>query len=130
MTDTLAAGLDATYGDFPANVYIFDVFHKLANENYYINPDYTVSSTDNHLNAAGTELLAPLFVQEVFDAAIAYESRIILNCKVLLEGPYNGSGAMSTTLNTNNLLPFNSNEAYSTSIYGYTASIVREHSGS
>ena len=31
---------------------------------------------------------------------------------------------MTTTLNTNNLIPLNSNDAYSTSTYGYTASIV------
>ena len=42
---------------------------------------------------------------------------------MFLEGPYNGSG-MTTTLNTNNLIPLNSNTAYSTTTYGYTASIV------
>ena len=31
---------------------------------------------------------------------------------------------MTTTLNTNNLIPLNSNDAYSTVVYGYTASIV------
>ena len=31
---------------------------------------------------------------------------------------------MTTTLNTNNLIPLNSNTAYSTSTYGYTASTV------
>jgi hypothetical protein len=31
---------------------------------------------------------------------------------------------MTTTLNTNNLIPLNSNTAYSTTTYGYTASIV------
>ena len=31
---------------------------------------------------------------------------------------------MTTTLNTNNLIPLNSNDAYSTAAYGYTASTV------
>lgn len=122
--DTLAAGLDATYGAFPPNVFVFDFFHKLTNSNYYMNPMYQIQSGDSHPNATATELVAPQFVQEIFDAALAYESGIIVNCKVQLEGPYNGSGAMTTFLNTNNLIPFNSNDAYLTSIYGYTASIV------
>jgi hypothetical protein len=48
---------------------------------------------------------------------------VVANIKVFLEGPYNGTG-MNTTLNTNNLIPLNSNDAYSTSTYGYTASTV------
>ncbi len=75
MKDTLATGLDATYGDFPDNVYIFDVFHILDSSNY-MPLSLSVSPSDNHLNAAGTELVAPLFVNEVFNAAIAYESII------------------------------------------------------
>ena len=49
---------------------------------------------------------------------------ITANLKVFLEGPYNGSGAMTTTLNANNLIPLNSNDAYSTTVYSYTASTV------
>ena len=49
---------------------------------------------------------------------------ILANIKVYLEGPYAGGGAMTTTLNTNNLVPLNSNDAYSTLTYGYTASTV------
>ena len=49
---------------------------------------------------------------------------VTANLKVFLEGPYNGSGAMTTSLNTNNLIPLNSNSAYSTATYGYTASVV------
>ncbi len=73
MKDTLATGLDTLYGSFPHNVYIFDYFHKVVDENYYLRPEYAVSATDNHPNAAATELVAPQFVQEVFDAAIIYE---------------------------------------------------------
>ena len=48
---------------------------------------------------------------------------LLLNLKVFLEGPYNGSGLMTTTLNTNNLIPLSSNNAYPTAVYGhYTVS--------
>ena len=49
---------------------------------------------------------------------------VLANLKVYLEGPYNGSGGMTTTLNTNNFIPLNSNDAYSTVTYDYTASTV------
>ena len=41
-----------------------------------------------------------------------------------MEGPYNGSGGMTTTLNSNNLIPLNSNMLILTVTYGYTASTV------
>ncbi|MBV6421313.1 MAG: hypothetical protein DAHOPDDO_02588 [Ignavibacteriaceae bacterium] len=44
---------------------------------------------------------------------------ILVNLKVFLEGPYNGSGLMTTTLNTNNLIPLSSNKAYPTAVYGH-----------
>ena len=47
-----------------------------------------------------------------------------VNLKVFLEGPYNGSGAMTTTLNSNNLIPLNSDVAYPAATYGYTPSVV------
>ena len=72
--DTLANGLDPEYGAFPKNVYIFDFFHKLAGDDYKLKPEYAVSSGDSHPNSAATELVAPQFVQEIFDAAIAYEN--------------------------------------------------------
>jgi hypothetical protein len=50
--------------------------------------------------------------------------RVNANIKVFLEGPYNGAGGMTTTLNTNTLIPLNSNTAYSTETYGYTESTV------
>ena len=49
---------------------------------------------------------------------------ITANLKVFLEGPYNGSGLMTTMLNTSHLIPLTSDSAYSTSQYGYTASTV------
>ncbi|MDD5361656.1 MAG: hypothetical protein PHN88_05960 [Ignavibacteria bacterium] len=37
-------------------------------------PQYAQSSSDRHPNAAATLLAAPLFVQEIFNHSIAYES--------------------------------------------------------
>ena len=72
--DTLAKGLDPVYGEFPKNVYVFDFFHKLVGADYFLKAEYAASSTDSHPNSAATELVAPQFVQEIFDAAIAYEN--------------------------------------------------------
>jgi hypothetical protein len=51
-------------------------------------------------------------------------SGIIVSLKVFLEGPYSGGGTMTTTLNTNTLIPLDSDVAYPEGTYGYTASIV------
>ena len=74
--DTLAAGLDPTYGAFPPNVYVFDFFHRLVDGNYFLSPLYRASETDDHPNAAAADLIAPLWVGEMFDASIAYETII------------------------------------------------------
>jgi len=72
--DTLAAGLDPVFGPFPGNVYVFDIFHKVANDSGFIPyPQYAMSYSDAHPNTAAADLVAPMIVQEVFDAAIAYE---------------------------------------------------------
>ena len=59
---------------FRINVYVFDFFHKLADENGMLQLQYATSTTDSHPNGAATELVAPQFVQEIFNAAINYES--------------------------------------------------------
>ncbi len=71
--DTLAAGNDNEFGAFPANVYVFDFFHKLAGSDGKLRLQYAASTTDSHPNGSATELVAPQFVQEIFDAAISYE---------------------------------------------------------
>jgi hypothetical protein len=71
--DTLAAGNDPIFGAFPANAYVFDFFHKLADSNGKLPSQYAAGSGDSHPNAAATNLVAPQFVTEIFDAAIAYE---------------------------------------------------------
>jgi hypothetical protein len=72
--DTLAAGLDPVFGAFPSNVYVFDFFHKLTDANGYLMSQYAQSGSDSHPNTAATNLVAPQFVSEIFNASIAYES--------------------------------------------------------
>jgi len=82
--DTLAAGNDPMFGNFPDNVYVFDAFHLLATptQNYWwgtaywgMNPLYH-DEGDNHPNEAGANVVAEPFVWETFDAAIAYEGLV------------------------------------------------------
>jgi hypothetical protein len=71
--NTLAQGLDPMTGDFPPNIFVFDYFSKLTDANGYELLQYAVSNYDSHPNATATALVAPQFVNEIFDAAIAYE---------------------------------------------------------
>jgi hypothetical protein len=71
--DTLAAGLDPVTGNFPQNVYVFDFFHKLTGSNWMMLLQYAQGSEDSHPNAAATQLVAPQFVNEMFNASINYE---------------------------------------------------------
>jgi len=79
--DTLATGNDPILGAFPENVYVFDFFHMLASQqsNWWL-PDslshWNGTSSESHPGGRATNLVAPLFVQEIFDAAIAYETSI------------------------------------------------------
>src|SRR5574338_612348 len=76
MVDTLQAGLDS-YGEFPPNVKIFDFFSLLKDPNSnYENPIYRDSQNDYHPNAAASSLVAPILVQQMFDAAQAYQGII------------------------------------------------------
>ncbi len=82
----LAKGLDTEYGHFPKNVFVFDFFAKLTDENGIMKNEFRTSSGDSHPNAAATELVAPQFVQEVFDAALAYERTITSTPSAKTEG--------------------------------------------
>jgi len=80
--DTLATGNDPTFGDFPDNVYVFDFFHKLASEgSNWLLPDslsyWNGTYYENHPGGRATNLVAPLFVQEIFNAVIAYEESLL-----------------------------------------------------
>jgi hypothetical protein len=72
--DTLAQGLDPKFGAFPQNVYVFDFFHKLTGPNGMMLSMYAASPGDSHPNSAATQLVAPQFVQEIFNASISYEA--------------------------------------------------------
>jgi hypothetical protein len=71
--DTLAAGLDATYGAFPPNVYVFDYFHLIDSLNYM--PPWLADGgqDEEHPSPYQNAIIDPVLVQETFDAAIAYE---------------------------------------------------------
>ncbi|MDP3684656.1 MAG: T9SS type A sorting domain-containing protein, partial [Ignavibacteria bacterium] len=71
--DTLATGLDEITGEFPNNIYIFDFFHKLADDNGFLQLQWAVGEYDSHPNAAATEMVAAPFVFEILNAAIHYE---------------------------------------------------------
>jgi len=77
--DTLANGLDPLTGSFPSNVYVFDFFHKLAGSNYMLPLVYATGADDSHPNAAATQLVAPQFVNEIFNASIYYETHYGIN---------------------------------------------------
>ena len=69
--DTLAAGLDTSFGAFPKNVYVFDIFHKYENPIWHVaDTIYTKTLADAHPNAACTNLVAPQLVIEVLNAVI------------------------------------------------------------
>ena len=71
--DTLAAGLDEIIGEFPKNIYVFDFFHKLADENGFLQLQWAASEDDSHPNAAATEIVVMPFVNEILWAALQYE---------------------------------------------------------
>jgi hypothetical protein len=75
--DTLAKGLDPVTGNFPKNIYVFDYFAKLTDANGYMLNQYAVDPGDSHPNSTATALIAPQFVNEIFDAAIMYENQIL-----------------------------------------------------
>jgi hypothetical protein len=72
MVDTLAAGIDTSYGAFPPNVYIYDYFELVDSANL-LPLSLADAPDDSHPNTACSELVAPHFVEEIFDAATAYE---------------------------------------------------------
>jgi hypothetical protein len=125
--DTLATGNDPIFGDFPDNVYVFDFFHKLASPPNWWLPDslsyWNGSGFESHPNGRATDLVAPQFVQEIFDATIAYGSAPIIksnvNTRIFLSGPFSG-GSMLTTLNTNNFIT--DDQPYNISPWNYNGS--------
>jgi hypothetical protein len=79
MKDVLAAGKDS-YGPFPKNVYVFDVFRKLADPTTGVCPaeygSFDEGPGGDHPSNAAVALLDPVMVAETFNAAIAYEQEV------------------------------------------------------
>ncbi len=79
MKDVLAKGLDS-YGAFPKNVYVFDVFRKLANGTTGVCPSQYGSGSEgpggDHPSNVAVAIVDPQFVSETFNAAIAYETGV------------------------------------------------------
>jgi hypothetical protein len=77
---TLSEGNDS-FGPFPPNVYVLDWFHMIARDgDGYCDPIYG-SAGDNcpypggdHPSNLAVAVIDPQFVQQIFDAAIAYEN--------------------------------------------------------
>jgi hypothetical protein len=76
MKDVLAQGKDS-YGTFPRNIYVFDVFRKLADPVTGVCPSKYGSGGEgpggDHPSNEAVSIIAPAFVTESFNAAIAYE---------------------------------------------------------
>ena len=72
--DTLAVGNDPEFGAFPPNIYVFDYFNKMSDASGTEYAKYRTTSGDSHPNGSATDFIAPQFVNEIFNAAIAYES--------------------------------------------------------
>lgn len=91
--DTLANGNDPVYGVFPENIYVFDYFHYLADNEHYLKDEYESGYQgglqDDHPNATACNNIAPLFVQEIFDAAIAYETIVPVELLSFSGGVFN-----------------------------------------
>jgi hypothetical protein len=99
--DTLGLGLDQDFGVFPANAYVFDFFHNLADNTNCLPLQYAASETDSHPNAAATELIAPIFVNELFDASIAYESAYNILIPPVPVFPANGANGLLPAITLN-----------------------------
>ncbi len=120
--DTLAQGLDPEMGTFPANVYVFHYFAKLTDDNGYQLPEYAISSSDSHPNGNATALVAPQFVNEIFDAAIAYEIGNGLSVTPSSQAVSASSGTVGFSVITNNAWTAVSNQPWCTVTSGGSGS--------
>ena len=74
MMDTLAAGIDTSFGAVPNNVYFFNYYYYMTDHEQYLFQPAIWTGETSHPNTAGALYVAPYFVNETFDAAIDYES--------------------------------------------------------
>ncbi len=106
MKDVLATGKDS-YGAFPKNVYVFDVFRKLANGTTGFCPAQYGSGSEgpggDHPSNAAIAIVTPAFIRETFDAALAYTKL----AGVLAPPVGGGTLPLHPTLDQNYPNPFN-----------------------
>lgn len=111
MKQTLATGNDS-FGAFPKNVYVFDIFHKLASpvdgfcDSAY--GSWNEGPGGDHPSNLAVALVDSSIVRETFDAAIAYEKSLaapptVVSIRAFLAGPSLDS-TMSTALNASGIL--------------------------
>ncbi len=113
VKDTLAVGLDPEMGAFPPNIYVFHYFAKLTDANGYELPQYAVSNWDSHPNAAATELIAPQFVNEIYNAAIAYEQGgLTLSVTPVNANVSASPGSVNFTVSSNTAWSATSNQSW------------------
>ena len=132
--DTLAQGKDS-FGAFPPNVYVFDVFHKLASRlDGYCDPIY--GSFDegpggDHPSNLAVSLIDSAFIRETFDAAIAYEHPLTPVPVTLAATSITSSGAtLNGTVNPNGVATSYHFEYGLTQSYGTTTTTQSAGSGS
>jgi phosphodiesterase/alkaline phosphatase D-like protein len=111
MKDVLATGNDS-YGAFPRNVYVFDIFRKLADGTTGVCPPEYGSGSEgpggDHPSNAAVAIVDPQFIKETFDAAIAYEGAA--------SGPSTPTAVAATGITTNS---FTANWSASSGATGY-----------
>ncbi|MFH1119964.1 MAG: BACON domain-containing carbohydrate-binding protein [Bacteroidota bacterium] len=112
--DTLAMGLDPEFGAFPPNVYVFHYFSKLTDANGYELPQYAISNSDSHPNGNATALVAPQFVNEIFNAAIAYEAGNGLSVTPASQAVSASAGSVNFNVVTNNAWSATSSQPWCT----------------
>jgi len=129
--DTLAAGLDS-FGPFPGNVYVFDVFRKVADPNTGLEPvGYIIGGGDEHPSNAAVAIVTPAFVKETFDAAIAYETKKIPVVTTLAAGNVTTTGAqLNGSVNPNGIATTCRFEYGTTTAYGTSTPTQSAGSGS
>jgi len=76
MTDTLAVGLDS-YGAFPSNVKIFNIFNYICDNVGQASLNWICSSLDGHPNAAQINMITPILSEFIWDNALTYEQSLI-----------------------------------------------------
>ncbi|HLP17980.1 MAG TPA: choice-of-anchor D domain-containing protein [Bacteroidota bacterium] len=96
MKDTLARGLDAEFGTFPRNIFVFDFFHLTTDKDGFMLAKFAADSYDSHPNKVETMEITPRFVNEMFDAILdSYEPPVMSLSSVSLDFGEHAAGSKS-----------------------------------